>query len=350
MIPWVTRARRTVLSSLFHTRAHRMLARRARGMGAIFTLHHVRPEKPGTGFAPNRILEITPGFLEETIQRVKRLGYRIFSLDESVRRLAEGDSGQPFVSFTLDDGYEDNFTHAFPVFREHGIPFTIYLCPGLLTGTIRQWWRDLEAIVAGHDHLEMELDGTHRDFDCEDPRGKHRTFEAIYWTLRRLPHEVQVRLMDDLVARYPPPEASTPRMLTRSMIREMYASGLLTAGAHTMTHPALSKLDRPVVLQEMEESRDWLASWSGEPPRHFSYPYGDAGSAARREFDAARTLGFDTGVTTRKGVLFPEHRDFLYALPRISLNGDYQRPDYVEVFLSGAPFLIDPGLRRIDVV
>ncbi len=36
------------------------------------------------------------------------------------------------IAVTLDDGYRDNVEHALPVFRRHGVPFTIYRLPGLL--------------------------------------------------------------------------------------------------------------------------------------------------------------------------------------------------------------------------
>jgi peptidoglycan/xylan/chitin deacetylase (PgdA/CDA1 family) len=338
-----------VLSGLYHSRVHRLLAASTRGVGAIFTLHHALPETPDGEFSPNRILEITPDFLNSTIHLTKRLGYEIVSLDECRRRLVERDFGRPFVAFTFDDGYADNYTHAFPIFEEHGVPFLIYLCTGLLEGTTRQWWRDLEEIVAANDRIEVELDGHKTDLVCESSRQKRRTFDTIYWSLRRMPHDQQMQVLEDLVERYPPRASSSPRMLTREMIREMQETGLLTIGAHTLTHPALSKLPPTDLLKEMDQSRARLTDWLGAAPRHFSYPYGDETSAGPREFEAASELGFETGVTTRKGVLHPEHAQHLHALPRISLNGDYQRPRYVETLLSGVPFRLDPGLPRINV-
>ena len=82
-------------------------------------------------------------------------------------------------------------------------------------------------------------------------------------------------------------------------------------------------------------------------PLHFAYPYGDSRSASPREFRLARELGFATAVTTRKGLIFDAHEDHLTALPRLSLSGDYQKPRYVEVLLSGVPFLLFNGLRRV---
>jgi len=349
MIPIRTRARRAILSGLYHSRLYRLLDTSTRGVGAIFTLHHIRAEAPSERFSPNRILEVTPGFLEETIRLTQRLGYRAVSLDECRRRLVERDFGERFVHFALDDGYADNYTLGFPIFREHGVPFTIYVCPGLLDGSTPQWWRDLEDVVATHDRLEVDLGDGPLDLASRTPREKHGAFERIYWTLRRMPHERQLQTFENVFSRYRPSVSSSPPMLSRDMIETMRGTGLLTVGAHTLMHPALSKLPRQAVLDEMDGSRSRLADWLGEAPRHFSYPYGDEASAGPREFDAARELGFATGVTTRKGVLHPEHRDHLHALPRISLNGDYQRTRYVELFVSGVPFRLDPSLPRINV-
>jgi peptidoglycan/xylan/chitin deacetylase (PgdA/CDA1 family) len=61
-----------------------------------------------------------------------------------------------------------------------------------------------------------------------------------------------------------------------------------------------------------------------------------------------RDVGFKTAVTTRPGVLFPEHRDHLLALPRLSINGDYQDQRYVEVLLSGTATALWNRFRHVN--
>ena len=98
----------------------------------------------------------------------------------------------------------------------------------------------------------------------------------------------------------------------------------------------------------MEESANAIEKTLGARPAHFSYPVGDGSAAGPREFALARELGFKTAVTTRPGVLFPEHRDHLMALPRLSLNGEFQRLRYVKVLTSGAATALWNGFRRVD--
>ncbi len=71
-------------------------------------------------------------------------------------------------------------------------------------------------------------------------------------------------------------------------------------------------------------------------------------AAGPREFALARELGFKTAVTTRPGVLFPEHRERLMALPRISLNGEFQRLRYLKVLTSGAATALWNRFQRVD--
>ncbi len=115
---------------------------------------------------------------------------------------------------------------------------------------------------------------------------------------------------------------------------------LCTIGVHTLTHPRLAKHDEDFARRELSESRKIIEAHIGKDARHLAYPVGDPSSAGAREFKLAEELGFASAVTTRPGMIFPQHQTQLMALPRLSINGNWQSLDAVEIFLSGAPFAL----------
>jgi peptidoglycan/xylan/chitin deacetylase (PgdA/CDA1 family) len=133
-----------------------------------------------------------------------------------------------------------------------------------------------------------------------------------------------------------------------SELGSLAADPLVTIGAHTVNHVMLAKVADRTARSEMDNSRAVIEAALGVRPEHLAYPVGDRTSAGPREFRIAAELGFKTAVTTRPGVLFPEHRQHMMALPRISLNGEYQQLRYVRVLLSGAATAMSNGFRRVD--
>jgi len=334
-----TRILKTVLSALHYSGADSMIAPFTRGIGAIFMLHHISPEKPNK-FEPNRILKVSPHFLELVIRQVRASGFEIVSLDEAHFRLIEGDYGKPFVCFTFDDGYRDNLEHAYPIFKRHNLPFTIYVPTDYADGRGDLWWLALEKVIVQVDALTMKIDGSPRRLRCGTPAEKDSAFHAVYWWLRSI---------DELAARgivrelcngidFDADSLCTDLMMNWEEIRHLAADPLVTIGGHTRRHYALAKLTLAEAHAEIEKSVRRIEQETGKPCRHFSYPYGDEASAGPREFELVKELGLKTGVTTRKGLIHPRHAHELTALPRVSLNGDYQKPRYVKVLLSGAPF------------
>ena len=338
------------LESLYFSGAHLALRPFLGGVGAILTLHHVRPPRPGR-FQPNHLLEVTPAFLARVVRSLRRSGIELISLDEMYRRMTEGDFARRFVCLTFDDGYRDNLQWAYPILKESGVPFAVYVPTSFPDRLGELWWLVLEAVVSRNDRIGLVIDGRDRTFDCKTIAEKRALYDEIYWWLRSRPSEAEMRgILRNLAAYYHVDIAAFCEELcmTWTEIAQLAADPLVTIGAHTVNHPALAKLSREAVRSEMDLSRSVIEAALSVRPQHLSYPYGDRGSAAAREFEVAAELGFKTAVTTRPGVLFPEHRKRLMALPRISLNGDYQRLRYVRVLLSGSATAMWNGFRRVE--
>jgi len=338
------------LDTLYFSKLYRMFEAKWAGMGAIFMLHHVRERRePFAGFHPNGCLETTPEFLDAVLTRLAEQGVEFVSLDEAVDRIERGDSDRRFAAFTLDDGYLDNFTNARPIFAKHKCPFTVYVATKIIDGEAELWWLALEAVIARNDRVSACIDREIRDFSCSTAAEKTAAYETVYWHLRGLPEHDQRRMVRNLSARYGVSLKAICRAEAMSwdQVRELADDPLVTIGAHTVNHPALAKLDRNEARVEMAMSRGRLENELERDVEHFCYPYGDAGSAGAREFELAREIGFRSGVTTRKGLIYEPHRDHLHALPRVSLNGHYESLRYIDLYLSGAPFAFWNGFRRV---
>jgi peptidoglycan/xylan/chitin deacetylase (PgdA/CDA1 family) len=101
-------------------------------------------------FHPRQHLMISASFLEALIIDLRRRGFDLVSLEDAVKRLEYG-SSQPFVAFTLDDGYADNFAVAYPIFSRHQVPFTVFVTTGFIDRTVPVWWVALEALIRQRD-------------------------------------------------------------------------------------------------------------------------------------------------------------------------------------------------------
>jgi glycosyltransferase involved in cell wall biosynthesis/peptidoglycan/xylan/chitin deacetylase (PgdA/CDA1 family) len=90
-------------------------------------------------------------------------------------------------------------------------------------------------------------------------------------------------------------------LLSWPQLRELAAGGI-AVGAHTVTHPRLTELDRQAAEQEMSRSRSELERELGAPVVHFAYPYGRTSQALE---GLAERAGFLSAVGIRPGTNGP---------------------------------------------
>lgn len=100
-------------------------------IGEIWMLHRVWNTQ--TPISRLRSYEIQPAVLERLIVAYKQKGYEFVSIEEAYVRMSSRKKCGKFVAVTLDDGYEDNFSVAYPIFKKYEVPFCIYVAPGLIT-------------------------------------------------------------------------------------------------------------------------------------------------------------------------------------------------------------------------
>ena len=120
-------------------------------LGRILMLHRVVEHRSD---GANHELEITPDFLERTIDDYRRLGHKFVSIDEACDIISRGRTDLPFVCLTFDDGYQDNYNTAYPILKKLEVPFTIYLTTGFIDNRIPMQWYSNEHLGISTESLK----------------------------------------------------------------------------------------------------------------------------------------------------------------------------------------------------
>jgi peptidoglycan/xylan/chitin deacetylase (PgdA/CDA1 family) len=336
--------RRAGLDALYFSGANHLLRPLAQGVGVILMLHRVRPRR-SDAFQPNKFLEVTPEYLEQAIKWLARNSYQFVSLDEARERLVERRFDVRFVSITFDDGFRDNKVWAQPILSKYKVPYTIFIPTDFAEGAGNLWWLALESIVASQDRIVLD----DRSITCKTTREKIGAYHALKaMVLSRLSHSEEEAFIGQLARRhdYDQHAATRAACMNWDEIRALSADPLMTIGAHTVSHPILAKASDVAVRAELTECRDILEQKLQKNVRHLAYPFGSADAVGAREFRIASEVGYQTAVTTRTGVVMPADVGRLLQLPRITIDGTFQRERYLETLVSGVAPAVWNGLRR----
>ena len=144
-------------------------------MGDILIFHRVTSKT--SVLQGNRQYEVTPEFLEKTILEYKRKGYEFISIDEVCQRfLVSKHFRTRFVCFTLDDGYLDNYTEAFPIFQKYLCPFTIYVTTDYISRKTFLWRYILADLIVANETLCLT---NGEQFVCKTVAEKNQLFDEL---------------------------------------------------------------------------------------------------------------------------------------------------------------------------
>jgi peptidoglycan/xylan/chitin deacetylase (PgdA/CDA1 family) len=106
-----------------------------------------------------------------------------------------------------------------------------------------------------------------------------------------------------------------PLHLSRQELKELSQSELITIGAHSISHPELSRISVEKAREEVTESKKILEEITGKEVKYFSYPFGRFNNAVIKQLKEAGYLAAFCGVPQRFN-----GGDNLFMIPRIPLN------------------------------
>ncbi len=186
---------------------------------------------------------------------------RLDDVYECATNGSDDSDGRPVVAITFDDGYEDNFVHAYPRLRALEVPATFFVTVGLV---------EADASVVAR--LEALRDG------------------------------------------------SVVRGMNWEQLRELHDAGFAVS-SHTYSHPNLARLDRAAATREITRAKEILEERLQVADRCFAYPFGKPGHHFTDEtMDVLRSAGYGVAVSVVfRGV---QASDDPLAVPRFFVRGD----------------------------
>lgn len=230
--------------------------------------------------------------------------FRFASLDEIGEHLA---TGRPFTervaAVTFDDGYRDNYEHAFPILQQKGIPAAVFVVTDLIG---RAHWQIHDQLYDLVNRAFMLWNDPRREmWDLLDGlglpaahvlRNRFATATPLTMVSALLPDLSQAnvgRVMQALEARVGEPFIDVPLPLTWEMVEEMHRAGIII-GSHTRSHVSLPVESIETVISELEGSKRAIEECTGAPAVHFAYP---GGQFTSRDVEALERVGYRFGYT-----------------------------------------------------
>ncbi len=201
-----------------------MSERKQPGSGPFLLYHKIASPPPDArirgGYTPPRRFARQMSFL-------KREGFEFYTASEMIEHLRRhGEFPPKGLAITFDDGWKDNYEHAFPVLRELGIKATIFLIPSCI----------------GEISAKALSEGEHAR-----------------------PH------------------------LSRAEVLEMARHGI-EFGSHTLNHRLLHQISPEETEVELAESKRQIEELLDKPCRVLAYPGGHFNDTARSRAEATGYL------------------------------------------------------------
>jgi peptidoglycan/xylan/chitin deacetylase (PgdA/CDA1 family) len=229
------------------------------------------------------------------------------------------------VVLSFDDGYESNYTIAFPLLKRYGIP-AVFALPTAFVFDSEPLWNDIVEYAVNHsphESVRFKWARTTHEFVTLDLAGRIALYKWLTNECVRVQQERRADLIDiavgalGVVARAEDLfQYADYRPLTVKQIWEMAGSHLIEYASHSVHHYLLTKVRVAARQTELQQSKDRIEKITGHPCTTFSVPAGFYSRAVLKDVLAA---GYELILTSVSGATTPGEQ----VLPRnVLLDGD----------------------------
>lgn len=208
------------------------------------------------------------------------------------------------VIVTFDDGYDDNFHHAFPILRDLDMSALFFVSTGHIDDGLAfaYDWLVHMILITPAERLSAPEIGIDQPLPVR--RDERRTLAALaLGRMKWLSAAAQSALIDRLEAQWHMPRETGHadcRPMTWPQLRDMRDGGM-EIGSHGVSHRMLAKLPPDEIRGEIAGSKQRLDDELGPVVTTVSYPVGNIDAWNATVIDEAKSAGFRAGCSYVSG-------------------------------------------------
>lgn len=294
----------------------------------ILMYHRVLPKYTAESEHVQPGMYVTPDSFQLHLNTLKQY-FTLVSLSDW---LSKNNAGKPLpeksCAITFDDGWIDNYKHAFPILQSEQTPATLFIVSDMI-GTNASFWPErltnilqcissrwlehnsnntsviwIGNLLKNYDISQIPLTTT--DIDCIINNAKLCSDPEIITNISNIE-----QLLNLNASHY------APTLLDWSQIKTMTSTGLVEIGSHTRHHiRMMDALDEQTISNEICKSKDMIISKGFKSINLFCYPNGYVTNSS----DQLVRHNYSGACTTQKGWNTPDTDPHL--LRRIGVHND----------------------------
>ncbi len=224
--------------------------------------------------------------------------HRVWSVDQHLDSYAGSQKviGSPVV-LTVDDGYQDFNEIALPLLTRHDVAAALFVVTGFISGEFWFWWDKLRYMleITPQKTCDIELHGKSYRYSLANDSERRAAWSDIATDLSQLSPEIIIADIERIAAlldvRLPSDAPQDYAAVSWEQLADMAGSNIIL-GAHTCTHPALSRLNADQAAAEIKASREAIKARTGDCSKVFCYPHGQTEDYTVETKAIVEQLGF----------------------------------------------------------
>lgn len=315
----------------------RMINNRRGRKLTIVTYHRVSNQPVDKISKSLPFMFVSQRLFETHIKFYKRF-YHVITFKDIARYEKEGGIPPNSLIITFDDGYEDNYSLAYPILKKNNVPAVIFVATNFVGTENVSWWDEIFFRLSVIDRTDIESLGPQKvNLDKILKRFK-RDPAGLFANLGRLDKAYISQLIQALreVTPTPPSLLNSNRFMNKEQILEMKSH--IEFGSHTCSHVSLEVEKNDRAMNELNLSKKYLSELTKSPINIFAYP---TGHYSTRSLEMVDRAGYRYAVTLDVGINDLKNK---FALKRINIWEGAVKSAFGEFSRSIMAFVLS-GLR-----